>query len=405
MRKDIVPKSITFILTQSLDCPSGLGRYWSLAQHLAAKGHKVQILGLHPDFRTTQLRRFTHKGVVVWYVGQMHVRKREGEKHYFGSVNLLWIAVLAALKLTWAAIVSRSDIYHICKPQPMNGIAALVLLALRHQVYLDCDDLEAKSNRFEARWQRKIVVWFENHLPLWVRGITVNTKFLQERVQSQVENNKKVVLVPNAASAERFQIPSKSAINDIRREHQLQKCSVVTYVGSMNLKNHPVDLLLEGFTKVIEVIPRAVLVLIGGGADLSVLKEQAVNMGISNNSLFVGRVLPKDVPAYYALAEVSIDPVRNDEIAQARSPLKLYESLAVGTPVVTGDVGDRRQIVGGNEEMLVKPGDADALGIRISNLLGDAELLARLRKWALDHQKQFYWESRIEEFTHIYEVD
>jgi len=394
---------ITFILTQSLDCPSGVGRYWPLAQGLTARGYRVRILALHPDFGALTQRRFNRDGVAVWYIGQMHVQKTGSQKRYFSPLRLLWVVALATFNLTWAAIRSPSDLYHIGKAQPMNGVAALVLLALGRRVYLDCDDYEAASNRFGAGWQRKVVAWFEDRLPSWVHGVTVNTSFLQARVRSLTPENQRVVLVPNAVSAERFRMPGAEAIAALQRQYQLKGRPVAVYVGSMNLANHPVDLLLKSFARVVEEVPQAVLMLVGGGVDLTSLQNRVVELGIEQNTRFVGRVPPGDVPAYYAAADISVDPVLDDDIAQARSPLKLYESLAVGTPVVTGDVGDRRQALGNNEAMLVTAGDADALGERLAALLQDSAARASLKVWATDHQEQFFWESQIDEFIRVYE--
>ena len=38
---------IAFMLTQSLDSPSGLGRYGPLARELARMGHAVEVFALH----------------------------------------------------------------------------------------------------------------------------------------------------------------------------------------------------------------------------------------------------------------------------------------------------------------------------------------------------------------------
>jgi len=397
------PQSLTFVLTQSLECPSGLGRYWPLAQGLAARGYRVQVLALHPNFGALRERRFHRDGVSVQYVAQMHVQKTGSEKRYFGPARLLWVAAVASFKLTWAAVATPSDVYHIGKAQPINGMAALVLLALGRRVYLDCDDYEAVSNRFGAGWQRKAVAWFEDHLPRWVHGVTVNTHFLQTRVQSLAPAGQPVVLVPNAVSAQRFRMPDAEAVAEVRRRLHMEGRPVVVYVGSMSLANHAVDLLLDSFAQVVRELPAAVLVLVGGGADLALLQDRATKLGLEPNTSFVGWVPPDEVPAYYAVADLSVDPVRDDETARARSPLKLYESLAVGTPVVTGDVGDRRLAPGDIEAMLVPAGDADALGKRLSALLQDPATRDCLRVWAIEHRQQFLWESRISEFIRVYE--
>ena len=401
--KNTEHKQVTFILTQSLECPSGGGRYWPLARSLSARGYEVKVLALHPDFSSLTYHQFKRDDVSIHYVGQMHVQKVGSQKHYFNTLHFMWVVAFSTLKLTWAAVKSQSDTYHIAKAQPMNGVTGLVLQALGRRVYLDCDDFEAQSNRFSADWQKKIVAWFEDRLPSWVHGITVNTCFLQMRVRSLVADEKKVILVPNAASTEFLRTPTAEAVAEIKRQYQLEDRPVVIYVGSMNLANHPIDLLLKSFAQVIEEVPQAVLLLVGGGADLACLESYAIKLGIEQHLHFVGRVLTEDLPAYYAAADISVDPVLNDETAKARSPLKLYESLSVGTPVVTGDIGDRRHILGDNELMLVTAGDADTLARRLSALLCDETARSALKNWAVENREKFLWENRIDKFVRIYE--
>jgi glycosyltransferase involved in cell wall biosynthesis len=399
-------KRATFVLTQSLECPSGVGRYWPLARGLVRRGYRVRVLALHPDYDRLTQRRFTRDGVEVWYVAQMHVHKTGSQKRYFGPLRFLRVVTVASVRLTWAAITTPSDLFHIGKPHPMNGIAALALLALGKKVYLDCDDLEAASNRFSAGWQRTVVAWFEDHLPRWVHGITVNTRFLQTRLQPLVRKSRRIVLVPNAVDSARFQPPDPATIAEVRLRHGLEERPVVAYVGSMSLTNHAIDLLLKSFAQVvIREIPQAALLLVGGGEDLSALERMAADWGIEEHVRFVGRVPPDDVPAYYAAADVVVDPVYDDEIARARSPLKLYESLAVGTPIVTGDAGDRRRALDNNEALLVPAGDAQALGHRLVVLLEDSTARERLRRWATARRDRYFWGNRIEEFVRIYESD
>jgi len=91
--------------------------------------------------------------------------------------------------------------------------------------------------------------------------------------------------------------------------------------------------------------------------------------------------------------------------ARARSPLKIFESLALGVPVVTGDVGDRRHILdGGRAGMLVKAGDAQALAEGIRTILEDADLAQTMREAALTLRERYYWDVLVREFEKVYEL-
>ena len=71
---------------------------------------------------------------------------------------------------------------------------------------------------------------------------------------------------------------------------------VVTYVGTMALASHPIDLLLEAFAKLCTHVPKALLLLVGGGPDLVKLRSMAQQLGILTQCRFTGRVAPNEVP-------------------------------------------------------------------------------------------------------------
>ena len=112
---------------------------------------------------------------------------------------------------------------------------------------------------------------------------------------------------------------------------------------------------------------------------------------------------PEAVPNYLAMADVSVDPVYDDVVARARCPLKLFESMAVGTPVVTGDVGDRRDILdGGRAGTLVNPGDIQALANGILTVVRDSDQAQAMREAALRLRERYYWDELVKEFVKVY---
>ena len=397
---------ITFLLTQSLEDPSGLGRYLPLTKELARLGNEVSILALHPDLGSLSQRRLQVSGVKVHHVGQMHVRKVGSQKTYFSTPGLARVALASSLRMSVRALLTETDAIHLGKPHPINGVAALGTKFLRgKRLYLDCDDYEADSNRFSGRWQRAVVALFEDNLPRFASGMTVNTRFTQERNVALGFPEDRIVYVPNGVDRDRFANVDLRRVQDLRRELGLDNQKVIAYVGSMSLVNHPVDLLLEAFAVVRRRCDDAVLLLVGGGQDYDFLRRRAEELGLGEFAIFVGRVKPEAVPYYLAMADVSTDPVYDDVVARARCPLKLFESLAVGTPVVTGDVGDRRNILADGEAgLLVKAGDAQALAEGILAILEDRDLAHAAREAALRLRERYYWDVLVREFVRVYSV-
>jgi glycosyltransferase involved in cell wall biosynthesis len=395
---------ITFLLTQSLESPSGLGRYWPLSRELVRLGHEVTILALHHDFRAVAQRCFVKDGVRICYLGQMHVRKTGNRKDYFSPTRLIWIAAVDTWRLTRAASRVSADVIHLAKPHPMNGIAGWVARWLRGRpLYLDCDDYEAESNRFSGMWQRQVVALFEDRLPSIATGITVNTRFITERLKQLGYPSERIVYVPNGVDRQRFSNTDKSGAEALRQYLGLNDQKVVLYIGSLSLVSHAVDLLIEAFAIIRSVEPRALLLLVGGGEDYELLQSQADASGLSDGIRFAGRVSPDEVPLYYLLARASVDPARNTPAAQARSPLKLFESWAMGVPCVTTDVGDRRELLGDPPAgFLATPGDIESLADAINRVLQSPDLHEMLRRRGLERVQSFYWEKLVKDFVRIY---
>jgi glycosyltransferase involved in cell wall biosynthesis len=394
--------TIVLLLTVGIERPSGR-RYFALARELARRGHSIRILALHPDLAACGQRRFVCDGVEVWYVGQMHARKSGSVPRPYPAGQLARVLLTSTLGMIDAVRRSPADVYHLGKPQPVNGVAALVgVLLLRGQrFYLDCDDDEVVSNRFRARWQRWVFACWQWLLPRLAAGITVNTHTLAERLQPRVRVP--VVYVPNGVDIERFHPPAAAVVAGLRTALGLTGRRVVAYVGTLALHNHPVNLLLDAFARVAQALPGAALLLIGGGEDMPLLRRQVQEMGLSECVSFTGAIDYHAVPAYLALAEISVDPVDDNDVARARSPLKIFESMLLGIPVVTGVVGDRADLLDyGRAGVLVQPGSAEALAHGMLHLLNDRQQYEAMAQAARQHVRRYSWHTLAAAWEEVY---
>ncbi|NTV62926.1 MAG: glycosyltransferase family 4 protein, partial [Oscillochloris sp.] len=272
---------ITFLMTMGVERPSGR-RYFQIARALVRRGYRVRLLALHPDLPACPQRCFTLGGVEVWYVGQMHARKSASVPQRFGPLSLLRVLIGSTLGMIWGVICSPADLYHLGKPQPVNGLAALIAVGLlrRRRFFVDCDDDEVRGNRLPAAWQRAVFGFWQWLLPRIAAGVTVNTSYLAgELAQAGVGP---IMLVPNGVDIESFLVPTTARLVGLRAALGLTDRPLVAYAGALALQNHPVDLLVAAFAQVIATWPNAALLIIGGGEDLPLLREQAAQAGLQD---------------------------------------------------------------------------------------------------------------------------
>lgn len=396
---------IAFLSTSSPIYPSALGRWLPLARELARRGHEVHFITLHHEFCQGLARPRLEAGVWVHTVAQMHVRGWGDTRRPLSGLELLRVALGGTVALWQRARAVRADVYHICKPQPMNSLAGLLVARERRRLYLDCDDYEAQATCFTGHWQRAVVRFFEDRLPRLVAAVTVNTRFLADRVQRLGVAPERVVYVPNGVERARFGRLDREVGDRLRRRYGLVGKPVVLYLGTLSLASHPLFLLLEAFPRVAQQVPDARLVWLGGGEDRPRIARRVQELGLSERVLFLGAVDPAEVPNYLLLADITVDPVHDDGIARARSPLKVLESMACGIPVVTGDVGDRREMLAdGAAGLLVRPSDPEALAEGIVSLLLDPARRREMAESARERVQAYWWERLVEDFLRVYAV-
>jgi glycosyltransferase involved in cell wall biosynthesis len=395
---------ITFLLTQSLESPSGLGRYGPLARALADMGHQVEVFALHPNFGSLEKTTFEDRGVWVHYAAPMHVRKQGSQKSYYPAWKLLGLSANAALKLSLAAIKSDADVIHVGKPHPMNSLAGLAARLLRgKRLLLDCDDYETASSRFSGNWQRRGVAFFEKRMPQRAEMVTTNTHFMKNLLVDWGVPPEKIIYLPNGVERSRFRPPDASDLAQLRQKHGLAGKQVISFIGSLSLPSHPVDLLVDAFALLAVRLPQAVLLLVGGGEDYEALQRMVRQKGLEERTVFTGRAAPDQVGAYYAVSTVTVDPVHDNEAARGRSPLKLFESWLCGTPFVTADVGDRRSLLGEPAAGVLAEGhDAAAYARAIEQVLTSPGMAESLRQRGLERVEAYTWDQLTRQVESVY---
>jgi glycosyltransferase involved in cell wall biosynthesis len=158
-----------------------------------------------------------------------------------------------------------------------------------------------------------------------------------------------------------------------------------------------VDVLLEAIAR----LPQARGLIVGGHSsepDLARTKSVAERLGLGERVTFTGLVEPTRVAQLLTQADVLVLPNPASAIStRYTSPLKLFEYMAAGRPIVSSNLPSIREVLrDGVNALLVPPGDPIALASAIDQLLTDPELAARLARAALDDVPNYSWQRRAE---------
>ncbi len=148
-------------------------------------------------------------------------------------------------------------------------------------------------------------------------------------------------------------------------ESRPAKVSTIGIVCALRAeKNLP--LLQRAFAKVHTAHPELRLVIVGSGAELESLQENAAQLKITDAIDFIPAT--RDVPDWLRKMDIFVLPSYSEAFSNS-----LLEAMACGCAVVGSRVGGTPELTGSNEErgLLFPSGDADELANQLERLITD----------------------------------
>ena len=120
--------------------------------------------------------------------------------------------------------------------------------------------------------------------------------------------------------------------------------------------------------------------------------------GTQKNMIILGHKPHDEIPYYLSAADVLVLPnsAKNEDARLYTSPMKLFEYMASGTPVVASDVPSLREVLTEENALLVTADEPKAFTHGIELLLSDEVLAGKLAARAKEDVKMYAWQKRAE---------
>ncbi len=266
-----------------------------------------------------------------------------------GPIDLVYerYALWGRTAMAWARAHHVPSVLEVNSPLPQEQA--------RHRRLADRDGADAVARSVTA--DAGVVICVSEPIASWVRGLGGADPV-------------SVHVIPNGVDTRRF-----TAVKVRPRPAAF----TVGFVGTLK-PWHGVEDLVDAVRLVHEDDPTCRLLVVGDGPERPRLERLVTHRGLARSVEFVGATTPADVPFHLARMDVAVAPYPPSTDFYF-SPLKIYEYLAAGLPVVASDVGTLPDLLNGAGQpigMLYRAGSVVDLARSLVRLRHDPALRADL---------------------------
>jgi glycosyltransferase involved in cell wall biosynthesis len=332
-------------------------KIWDLAGNLAALGHAATLfIPAAPLLPGTPV----HGVVRVPYLDLPWLR------------HLTFNACLA-LALLRARRAPRPDLIYVRR---MNSLVPGLYARLRRipLVYEVNDDPYAGPGpdaSVLARCRAGLQRWRDTLNLRWSAKAFVITDALAARIVHACPglDPGKLAILPSGANTELFRpLP----VGACRQRLGLAPGSPhVGFVGTL-LPHQGIEVLIDAAAAIRDRVPGCRFLVIGEGPMRAPWREAAGRVGLAGAFAFPGEVPYAEVPLWIGATDVCVAPFRRT--AGLRSPVKIFDYLACGKPVVASRIPGTTDVFAGLPAVrLVAPEEPGALAEAIADLLADPQ--------------------------------
>jgi len=208
-------------------------------------------------------------------------------------------------------------------------------------------------------------------------------------------------VVSNGVNTRKFYpIDNKGLLAEWRRRLGIGKDEIViTFVGNL-APWQGVESLIRVAQVVLAEMRNLRFLIVGDGILKEELEAEVIRLGIADHFIFTGMIDYKQIPFYINISDVCV--LLKRELASGYSPIKLYEYMACGKPVIASRVGGLEFIKTEGVGRLIESGDLKDIKEALLDLLSAPEKRVDMGQRGVKiAQERFTWDSRASKIEKI----
>lgn len=334
---------VVFITREGYNLAGARVRCYKFARELKKYGIETEVLSFADNLGAKH-------GASEW---QMGIREK---------LLLNYRALRILLKKRDAVFYLQRFNYHSFAPY-------LAHLFKRNRIILDVDDWEIRENLsyYLGFWPNSKAEFFTRWIASKSAVCIAASQYLQ-RYLSQF--NKRTYYLPSGVNTDLFRLKDKE-----KDDSHL----TFSWIGSIH--NHDfvenVNFIVECFLILREKYNNIYLEIRGDGLCFREFVELLRNKN-DNHIILKGWISPEDMPGYLAGIDVGLVPlIQETSFNKAKSPVKLFEYMAMGKPTVCSYIGEPINIIKDGENGLLAKNKEEFM-VKMEELIKNKSLRRRL---------------------------
>ncbi len=221
-------------------------------------------------------------------------------------------------------------------------------------------------------------------------GLICITQHLADMIKDRFKTKGRILVAPDGVDPEQCNKKESGAINS----HDIKKRKTLLYLGSLHHWKG-----MEILISAMQYLPDASLLIAGGNIEsIRNYQSLAKKLGVDTRVQFEGFVPPGKRFGYISRADICVLPLKSMSISSYfTSPLKLFEYMAAGKPIVASDLPAIREVLSNRvNSILVPPDNPEKLAEGIRILLENPSLCEKIAGQAFLDAQKYTWDKRAE---------
>ena len=362
-----------------------------MARTLHAMGFRVRLTGVKRKNSTPFSPAYAHvtRLAVIWQKGPL----------FYASYN---IQLFFYLLFSRFDILVANDLDTLLPAHLVSRIKHKPLIYDTHEYFTGTPEVFTRKKVYKV-WK-----WLENLLfPRQKTIITVNTSIAG---LYQSEYGKTIHVVRNVPPY-RKPIPRKSLeelaipgfAEGLKGENPAQMKKIIILQGTgINVDRGAEELVEAMHPK--HGINNAVLLVIGGGNAIDLIRKKATDAGLSDRVVFLPRMAYDDLFDYTFYASIGVSIDKDHGLNYRFSlPNKLFDYIMAATPVLASDLPEVGRIVDQYQVgKKISSHDPAHIAQCINDMLSDSQQMQTWQQNCREAAKELCWENETETIRKIY---